>query len=513
MTASTYADAPVRPFPTSSSVVDFFRNQITHNGDPALAGLEEEIIVVDQTGLPINHNRFQEFLGDFIRALPDGEVIAGPSVHGDIIPVLRGSFAGGLVQPETNTTLVELAHAPARTAWGCFEQSRDFTRQLMQTASAHALLVLGGGVVPTISMEDLLSHDAVIPNADFIYSWTHMTQGTRPEYCRTVFGTASIHHNMGFNDPDVMARYISTSLRLQPTMIALLANGPLWNNRLATIGGRQLLSHRSDVLLDYGNIYGYRDGLDYLYPDFLLDPNATFESIVDGYLDTPLDRTIVGGRKISCNGMTMREYFAGYSMNGQTHYPDEAALTMMIREPIVDVRPNFTGSAPRVETRAHDGVSQHVAVSVDAFYRGIAANLGAARVLTSGMDASEVRLARTMTCRQGLQTPLFHADPAITTQQDMAVSLLQIAEDGLLMRGYGEETLLAPLWTLATSGKNPAQRLRSVYRQAACNMTKVMRAMDYSNPYFADGTAYPWPSGPSRVTNTRQVKEALTCNR
>ncbi len=502
-----------RYFTSPESVTAFFRQQIVRNGDPALAGLEEEIIVLDLGGKPVGHDRFQGFLGDFIRALPGGRVVPGRSIRGGEIPVLKGVYDGGLIQPETNTTLVELAHAPTESAWGCFEQSRAFTQQLTRTAAFHDMLVLGGGAVPSVDWRDFGRDDVVIPNADYVYSWTHMTQGTRPEYCRTVFGTASVHHNMGFNDPERMARYIVTTLRMQPTMIALLGNAPFWNGTRASKDGAPLLSYRSSVQLDYGKLFGSEDGADYLYPDFLIDPDATFASIVDGYLDLPLDRTMVGGRKRSCEGLTMREYLRGYEADGRIYYPDEAALTMMLREPIVDVRPSFTGAAPRVETRAHDAVSQQVSVSLDAFYRGIAASLEEARELMAGIEGGEIRRLRRAVCREGLQARLVHERPEIRTQQDLALWLLDLSERGLQARGLGEDLLLSPLWVLAQTGQNPAQRLLSVYESGGRNMRTVLQAMDYASGCHADGVFYAWPEDAVRFGRQQPIRRAFVCNR
>jgi gamma-glutamylcysteine synthetase len=353
-------------FRSPKAVVDFFRSEVTKNETPDQAGLEEEIIVLDHEGKAISHERFQEFLWDLISALPQGLAIAGTHIDGSTIPVLMGTFSDGSIQPETNTSLVEFAHNPCDSAWGHFIQSRRFSKQLHATAANHGLYVVGSGAVPTMSWGDFQRDDIIIPNSSFAYSVQHMRQGTRPEYCRTVYGTAGIHHNMGFNDPELMAQYITTSLRMQPTMIALLGNSPFWDSAPAYNGGRPIVSYRSLAQINYGKIFGSGDGVSYLYPDFLIDQSADFAAIINGYLDLPLDRTIVAGQKQPCPGLTMRHYLNGYAVDDRVHYPSVAALIMMIREPIVDVRPSFVGAASRVETRSHDCVSQHCAVAIDA---------------------------------------------------------------------------------------------------------------------------------------------------
>ena len=495
-------------FRTAEEIATYFANTVRSNGTPHLAGLEEEIGILDTDGRPLPHGEFQLLLADLITALPEGQIHSGRHINGDTIPVFRGSCGLGLIQPETNTTLIEFAHAPTQTVWQTHAQSAQFASTLHHAAQRHNVHVVGFGTAPTISWQDLLDNDVTIPNADFIYSWTHMTQGTRPEYCRTVFGTGSTHHNMGFNDPEELTRYTTTTLRLQPTMIALLGNGALWDNTIATAPCRQtgqgttpVLSHRSRMQIDYGHVFGAQDGVDYLYPDFLINPHTTFNDLVNGYLDLPLDRTYAGNDKVSCNGMTMRDYLThGLYHNGEQHFPTEDALTMMIREPIVDVRPCLTGTAPRVETRAHDGVSHQTAVALDAFYRGIRQNLDAVQELLAPYPAQTIRQARYDVCTHGLATRMPHPhDQSIQTQQHLAQRLLSLAEDGLRQRNQGEEAFLSPLQALANSGRNPEQRLLSVIDQPSghtnqARQTQILEAMNYTRPGFADSEPFPWPT-------------------
>ena len=143
-----------RKFRSPADVVDYFRSEVSENGTAHLAGIEEEIIIIDRNGKPISHEQFQHFLQELIQALPEGEIISGRTVHGAPLPVLKGIFSGGNIQPETNTTLIELAHAPTDKSWGIYQQSGDFTKQLKITAAQHGLHVIGSGAVPTMHWDD-----------------------------------------------------------------------------------------------------------------------------------------------------------------------------------------------------------------------------------------------------------------------------------------------------------------------------------------------------------------------
>jgi gamma-glutamylcysteine synthetase len=277
-------------------------------------------------------------------------------------------------------------------------------------------------------------------------------------------------------------------------MIALTGNSPLWNGKRAhNHSNEALLSYRSQVQLNYGAIFGM-NGAEYLYPQFLLDPKANFESVVRGYLDLPLDRTIIGGKKDYCGQMTMTEYLRdGIRRGEQVFFPDEAALTMMLREPMADVRFAMTGSAPRVEARDHDSVCQPVAVALDACYRGILANLDEVQKLMNGLEIEEIRNQRQLVCVEGLAAPVRHADPSIRTQRDLAIRLLGFAEDGLIERGLGEQQLLAPLFVIAETGINPAQRMMEAWENSKGSRQVFFQAIGYAQQKFADGYAFQWP--------------------
>jgi glutamate--cysteine ligase len=468
-----------REFRSVNEVLYFLDQQIRENGNPGLGGPEEEILVLDQEGKPVIHEKFQELLEDLIKALPSGKCYSGPSAEGEVIRALKGTCDFGGIQPETNTTLIELAHRPRLSSLGIFGQSRRFASILAEIAQQHGMIAIGGGAAPTISWEDFYEKEAVIPNADFAYSYHHMKKRTRLEYCRTVFGTASIHHSLGFNDPEKMAQYIKITLRLQPTMIALLGNSPLWDNAIARDeSGKRLLSYRSHVQISYGQIFGQR-GEQYLYPDFLMNPEHTFEDIVKGYMAMPLDRTTVDGKKVCCGPLTMKEYLRnGFLQNGGRFFPKTDALTMMLREPIVDVRPSMTGLAPRVEARAHDCVSSSVAVAVDAFYRGIASRSDSLQDIVYGLTPHEIRRQRLLVCYKGLASEIEHRNDAIRTQKDMAACVIELAEKGLKERGLGEERFLEPLKKLCRSGRNPAQSSLEAWKQRASRLD-FLRSLRY----------------------------------
>lgn len=492
-------------FRSPQQIMDFLQKEITEKGTAGLAGLEEEIIVLTKEGIPLSHAELQAFLSEIVENLPQGKIHPGKSVFGDVLHFNKGTFQFGSVNQETNTALIEYAHKPCSSAWTTFCQSNLFLKVLEQAADDHSLMLLGAGAIPNIPWEAFKKY--AIPNSDYVYSWEHIQAGTRPEYCRAVFGTMGLHHNMGFADPKLLARYTSTVLRLLPTMIALVGNSPIWNNQLSHDHlGENLLSYRSCIQLDYGSIYGM-PGAAYLYPDFLIDPDITFETLVNGFLSLPLDHTSVDGEIRQCGMLTMAQYLKeGIIYKGKRSFPDPATLNVMFRWPTTDIRLSLVGNGPRVEARAHDGVSQPVSIALDAFYRGILANLDEAQKIMRGLDKNEIRNQRVQVCRKGLASPIDYTDKTIKTQRDLALRLLGCAEDGLIERGQNEEVFLNPLFALAETGINPAQRMLTVWRGG--DRKAFFDAIGYNKKTFADGMAFQWPRHDHFAGRVAQVHNA-----
>lgn len=435
---------------------DCLYQSVRANGNGALGGIEEEIVILKPTGKPLSVPDYERFITALAEKLPDGQIIWGKNILTGHDMVEGAHSTIGDIRPETNTTIIEFSHKPASSSHDIYRQSLAFHEVLKAQAKEDALLVLGCGVVPTIAWEDFWSYDAIIPHGNLRYSWGNMQRRERIEHSKTVFGTASIHHNLGFDDPEKMARYFQMALRLQPTMIALCGNSPFWDGQIMrTPQHEPLQSYRSQMQLNYGRIWGV-DTLNYLYPDSLLDTGLDFDGLMDAYLHAPLDRTFVNGVKAPVGALTMAEYVThGYEAEGQRHFATRQAVNMMFRVPITDVRLSPM-DGPRVECRAHDTVSMKVSCAIDAFYRGLNAQLDDAMTLVKGISPDEIRRQRADVCVHGLRTSLDHPDAAITTQSDLAQALIDVSAAGLRARGRGEEALLEPLRAIVAKGHNPA---------------------------------------------------------
>ena len=486
-----------RSFHNPGQAIDFLAACISQFGTPGFGGPEEEIPVLDRNGKLIPYDQFKKFVSAVARELPgynelisqSREVKAALDEHGKM------AFPIGSIEPEVYT-LIEFAHAPQLNAKLIDLQSSLFSKALTTVAEREGWVVIGAGALPTVAWDDFRTCNAITPLKDGS-NWDRlMLRGERPDDCRMVFGTASVHHNLGFNDPERMARHITTMVRLMPTMIALLGNAPFWDSQIQASGDANLLTYRGKVQL--------ARGVEYPYPDFLLDAEAKFHDIVLGYMKLPLGRTFIddgifrgnskiSGREVECGNLTMLDYFKGFECKGQTYYPCAEALHMMLHGPIVDVRPSMI-RGPRVETRAHDCVSRRVAVAIDALYRGLNELPDALQDLMRGMSHAEIRLQREQVCWQGLQSRVEHSDRSIQTQQELALRVLRIAEQGLMIRDQGEAGYLAPLKLIAATGINPGERMRKAWRDASGNLLTFFHEMRYDRPGLDKDMILAWPT-------------------
>lgn len=455
--------------------IEYLRASVRANGSRTLGGVEEEIGLLCQAdGTPPSVEQLEAVVIAVVARLGGYTM----PVHMDTGETreLSAKFDIGTINVETNTSIIEFAHKAQHNSHAIADQSAKFSAALNEAAHDQGLVAIGTGFMPTATTQDFVRagrfNYAVIRNKKFEYSLRHIDNATRPEYLRTVFGTASTHHNMGFNDPERMAKFFVTAMYIQPTMVAMLANAPF-------IGGRRAdsLSVRGQAQTEYGSLYIPRAPLEYLYPDALCNLNTDFEGLVRGYMRLPMDRAIVGGRKQSVGSLNMEEYIRN-GIDG--HFPTVESLQFMFREPIVDVRPEMI-EGPRVETRAHDCVSSEMSVAIDAFYRGINENLDEAHALMQRMymgDVQRLRRQRAITHRLGLRTQVPHR--RIVEQADIARELLDIATKGLVQRGLGEDVLLKPMRMILDSQMNPADRL--IY-STGCqfNWAALEREMRYTN--------------------------------
>lgn len=447
---------PKKRFETIQELKDFLYNSVESDGRSDLSGLEEEIILLKKDGKPFDLDKYQSFVRSLVSNLPEGKLEFDESLIGKSHLVKGGTSKIGSIKPETNTTLIEFAHKPSKTSHELYKQSNFLKNALKESTSDFDCCLLGYGLVPSMEWSDFWTYNAIIPYKSMSYSYDNMVSHKNIEHSKVVYGTASIHHNMGFQDPEAMTKYYQMVLMLQPTMISMMANSSLWNHKPAKYEGKEVLSYRSLMQLEYGKIT--LNGIkDYLYPEGILSKRLDFSQMLDILFDCPLHRTYVGGEKEYVGGLTMREYLNhGYKICNNLFFPEENSIDMMFRVPMTDVRMSLIEN-PRVETRCHDAISMEISIGIDAFYRGLKENIETAYDFIMSLDLLTLMDRRYSSAIYGLKTNIIHVCKSIKTQNDFSKVLLEISYDGLKKRNLNEEIFLGSIHRIIDSGKTHAE--------------------------------------------------------
>jgi gamma-glutamylcysteine synthetase len=412
--------------------------------------------------------------------------------------LVGGKVSYGSFNPETSTLIIEFAHAAGTDAWHALDASVKATSAIQKAAqnSGYNLLALGG--VPTADLEDIRCSGSVLPYQGYVFSYENMKYNRNNHISQTTFGNASFHYNQGFNDPEKFVRYARATLYLQPLMTALMANSPVVKQAVQEENGKIIKSSRSRLMQSYERFYGV-DDLSYSYPDFMLDFNSLFADVVTGYMNQPLGRNVVDGQKVFVGNMTMTNYLDnGFEHEGKRYFPERKSIDMMFSEPIVDVRLRpFDG--PRIETRAHDGGAFYMSAALNAFYRGINANLdNVEEYLRENISPQEVRYQRQAVCFEGINGFVKLKNNKVISHHEFASDIMALAEKGLIQRGLNEEQLLEPLQVIIQSGKTYADcQIDFVKANGGRiddkDMSDFMRAFDYASVPMVNGASYKKP--------------------
>jgi glutamate--cysteine ligase len=263
--------------------------------------------------------------------------------------------------------------------------------------------------------------------------------------------TCTVQTNLDYQSEVDMVKKFRVSLALQPVAVALFANSPFVEGRPS---GH--LSYRSLIWTDTD-------------PDrcgtlpFVFEPGFGFERYVDYMLDVPMYFVYRDGGYIDASGQSFRDFLAG-------RLP---ALPGEIPR-IGDWADHLTTAFPEVrlktflEMRGADGGPWRRLCALPALWVGLlydSAALDAAYDLIADWTAEEREKMRRDVPRMGLATPL-----RSRTFRDIALEMLEISREGLHRRarrnssGEDETHFLDPLFTIASSGRTPAEELLEDYR-------------------------------------------------
>jgi glutamate--cysteine ligase len=263
--------------------------------------------------------------------------------------------------------------------------------------------------------------------------------------------TCTVQANLDYESERDMVRKFRVSLALQPVAVALFANSPFLEGR-----PNGFLSFRSHIWTD-------------LDPDrcgtlpFVFEQGFGFERYVDYLLDVPMYFVYRDGQYIDAAGQSFRDFLAGRLPAMPGEVPGMGDWNDHVTTAFPEVRLKRF-----LEMRGADGGPWRRLCALPALWVGLlydAAALDAAYDLIADWTEAEREALRRDVPRLGLATPFRGG-----ILRDIALQVLDFAREGLRRRkrrdvcGEDESHFLDPLFSIAGSGRTPAEELLDDYK-------------------------------------------------
>ncbi|VBB68951.1 Glutamate--cysteine ligase [invertebrate metagenome] len=340
---------------------------------------------------------------------------------------------------------IELSGTPLHTVHEIHRAVTEHHHQVCTVAKPLGIGLLALGFQPLWRREDI----PWMPKERYSIMRAHMPRVGRLGL-DMMLRTCTIQINLDYESEADMVRKYRAALALQPVATALFANSPFVDGRPSGF-----LSYRSHVWTDTDPS---RCGM----LPFVFASGMGFERYVDYVLDVPLYHIYRNGRYINAGGQSFRHFMAGRLPalwgEGATLADWETHLTTVFPE----VRLKRF-----LEMRGVDaGPLAHVC-ALSALWSGLlysSSALEAALALIRNWTADDREKLRQDVPRFGMKTSFQGR-----TVRDVALEMLEIAQGGLRSRqrrnenGQDESVYLEPLFTIAKSGRTPAECLLDRY--------------------------------------------------
>jgi glutamate--cysteine ligase len=340
----------------------------------------------------------------------------------------------------------ELSGAPLKTVHQTCDEVHEHLRQVREICGELGLGMLGLGFDPKSRREDV----GWMPKGRY-----RIMRGYMPKKGRLgldmMLRTCTVQANLDYRSEADMVRKFRAALALQPVAVALFANSPFVEGRPSGF-----LSYRSLVWTDTD-------------PDrcgtlpFVFEDGFGFERYVDYILDMPMYFIYRDGRYIDASGQSFRDFMQGRLPALPGEIPTLGDWSTHLTTAFPEVR-----LKTYLEMRGADGGPWRLLCALPALWVGLLydeAALDAACDLVADWTAAEHEAMRRDVPRLGLAAP-----HRTRTLRDIALEVLEIARSGLGRRarlstaGEDETHFLDPLFSIAQSGRSPADELLDAYR-------------------------------------------------
>ena len=345
---------------------------------------------------------------------------------------LKGGGASVSLEPGGQ---FELSGAPLETIHQTCDEVHTHLAAVKAVADPMGVAFMGMGFTPTWTREEMPK----MPKARYTIMRNYMPK-VGSLGLDMMHRTCTVQVNLDFaSEPDMIKKF-RTSLALQPIATALFANSGITEGK-----PNGWASWRANIWTDTD---AGRTGM----LDFVFENGFGFERYADYMLDVPMYFVWRDGKYIDVAGRSFRDFIAGKL----PELPGE-------RPHMGDWEDHLSTAFPEVrmkkflEMRGADSGPWARICALPAFWVGLLYDdhaLDAAWDLAKGWTRDERHALRHDTAKDG-----FKAKIAGRSVQDVALDVLQIAQDGLKRRGargamsLDETEYLAPLWAIARSGE------------------------------------------------------------
>lgn len=378
-------------------------------------------------------------------------VLEGLQQQFDWQPVVEGTALIALSNPNGNIISlepggqIELSNAPLRTVHAVNHSLVEYHSHIHSITDSLRANLLALGFHPSWRREEI----HWVPKERYAIMRAYMPRVGKLGL-DMMLRTCTIQVSLDYGSEADMVRKYRVALALQPIATALFANSPFVEG---TPSG--FLSYRSHVWTDTDPD---RCGM----VPFVFAQDMGFERYVDYMLDVPLYFVYHKGRYIDACGQSFRDFMTGRLPALPGVWPTLADWTNHLTTAFPEVRLKRF-----LEMRGVDGGSLSSVCALSALWVGLLyqnSALDDAWTLIKDWTTAEQRELRYTVPRLGLRTP-FRGQ----TLREVALTVLDIARNGLRFRrqcdekGQDECFYLEPLFTIAESGKTPAEHLLNLY--------------------------------------------------
>ena len=260
-----------------------------------------------------------------------------------------------------------------------------------------------------------------------------------------MYRTSTVQVNLDYASEADMVKKLRVALALQPVATALFASSPFFDGKPN--------GHRSWRSRIWRGLDDSRTGM----LPFAFEGDFGFQAYVDWVLDVPMYFVYRDGKYINALGQSFRDFLKGElpALPGELPTLSDWADHMTTVFPEARVK-------KYIEMRGADcGDEAHIN-ALPAFWLGLMYDqsaLDAAWDLVKGFD-TETREA----LRVAASVSALKGEANGVRLDTLARAALELSHAGLVARGLGEETYLAPLFTSAASGEVQADRWLRLYQ-------------------------------------------------